>query len=121
MNTKRVGDRGEEMAADFLERKGLRILARKYRTPIGEIDLIAQEGKTLVFVEVKTRRTARCGSPAAAVGYAKQRKIARVAAWYMQTQADTPPCRFDVVEVYAPSGGAWSVRQLENAFETTWG
>ncbi|MCR5030783.1 MAG: YraN family protein [Selenomonadaceae bacterium] len=120
MNTKRVGDRGEEMAADFLERKGLRILARKYRTPIGEIDLIAQEGKTLVFIEVKTRRSARCGSPAAAVGYAKQQKIARVAAWYMQTRADTPPCRFDVVEIYAPSSGAWSVRQLENAFETTW-
>ena len=117
MNTKSVGDQGEEMAADFLERKGLKILARKYRTPIGEIDLIAQDGRTLVFVEVKTRRSARCGSPAAAVGYAKQRKIARVAAWYMQTLSDTPPCRFDVMEVYAPQGGAWSVRQLENAFE----
>ncbi len=117
MNTKPMGDRGEALAADFLEGKGLSILERKYRTPQGEIDLIAREGRTIVFVEVKTRRSQRCGSPGAAVGYAKQRKITRAAEWYMRTRRDTPPCRFDVIEIYAPAGGAWSVRHLENAFE----
>jgi putative endonuclease len=74
----------------------------------------------MVFIEVKTRRTARYGQPAAAVGREKQRRITRAAMWYMmnkQRQGEAPPCRFDVVEVYASSEGAWKVRQLESAFE----
>lgn len=118
MNTKRIGDRGEEQAAAYLEQKGYAILERQYRTPLGEIDLIARDGRTLAFVEVKTRRNERFGSPSSAVGWEKQRRIIRAAMWYMnQRQGDVPPCRFDVVEVYAPPEGAWKVRHLENAFE----
>ncbi len=118
MNTKRIGDRGEEEAAAYLEQKGYVILERQYRTPLGEIDLIARDGRTLAFVEVKTRRNERFGSPSSAVGWEKQRRIIRAAMWYMnQRQGDVPPCRFDVVEVYAPPEGAWKVRHLENAFE----
>ena len=118
MNTKRIGDRGEEEAAAYLEQKGYAILERQYRTPLGEIDLIARDGRTLAFVEVKTRRNERFGSPSSAVGWEKQRRIIRAAMWYMnQRQGDVPPCRFDVVEVYAPPEGAWKVRHLENAFE----
>ena len=120
MNTKGLGNRGEEAAAAYLEKNGYAILERQYRTPIGEIDLIAKVGKTLVFVEVKTRRSARYGAPSAAVGREKQRHIIRSAQWYMmrhERQGEVPPCRFDVVEVYASPNGAWDVRHLENAFE----
>lgn len=120
MNRKGLGNRGEETAAAYLEQKGYAILERQYRTPVGEIDLIVRDGKTLVFVEVKTRRSARYGQPAAAVGWEKQRRIIRGAMWYMmnrQRQREAPPCRFDVVEVYAAPDHAWKVRHLENAFE----
>ncbi len=119
MNTKPLGDRGEAAAADFLARKGLSILARQYRTPAGELDIVAKDGAALVFVEVKTRRTARFGRPALAVGASKQARIARAAVWYAQETLRSealPPCRFDVVEVYAAQDG-WRLRHLENAFE----
>lgn len=121
MNKKGLGNRGEKAAAAYLEQKGYAILERQYRTPIGEIDLIARDGETLAFVEVKTRRSARYGAPSAAVGREKQRHIIRSAQWYMmekQRQGEVPPCRFDVIEVYASPSGAWNVRHLENAFET---
>ncbi len=120
MNTKRLGDRGEDAAARFLTDKGCLILARKYRTPVGEIDLVVRDGNTLAFVEVKTRRSLRYGLPSDAVGAAKRRKIIRSAMWYIQaelTSSEMPPCRFDVVEVYAPSDGSWRVRHFENAFD----
>ena len=119
MNRKGLGNKGEETAAAYLEQKGYAILERQYRTPVGEIDLIARDGKTLAFIEVKTRRSARYGQPAAAVGTEKQRRITRAALWYMMNkkQGEAPPCRFDVVEIYATPDGAWKVRHLENAFE----
>ena len=121
MNRKGLGNRGEETAATYLEQKGYTILERQYRTPVGEIDLIARDGKTMVFIEVKTRRSARYGQPAAAVGWEKQRRIIRAAMWFMMNkgQGEASPCRFDVVEVFAPPDGAWEVRQLENAFEAS--
>ena len=71
-----------------------------------------------VCLEVKTRKTERYGRPALAVGLEKQRRIIRAAVWYTsKRQGELPPCRFDVVEVYAPAGGAWSLRHLEGAFE----
>ena len=118
MSTKTVGDQGEAIAADYLEQKGLSIIERKYRTPVGEIDLIVRAGRTLVFVEVKTRKSARYGRPAAAVGRDKQRRIIRAALWYTnKKQGETPPCRFDVVEIYVQPGGTWSVQHIEDAFE----
>ena len=122
MNTKGIGNRGEEIAAAYLEQKGYAILERQFRTPVGEIDLIARDGRTLAFIEVKTRRSARYGQPAAAVGREKQRRITRAAMWYMmnkQRQGAVLPCRFDVAEGYASPDGAWSVRHLENAFEAS--
>ena len=119
MNTKALGDRGEAAVAESLARKGFAILERNYRTPMGEIDLIARDGRTLAFVEVKTRKSERCGRPGAAVGREKQRRIIGAALWYMNREAKgaLPPCRFDVVEVYARPNGAWDIRYLENAFE----
>ena len=111
MNTKKFGDSGEAFAAEYLAGKGFSILERNYRTPMGEIDLIARDGRVLVFIEVKTRKTERYGRPALAVGLEKQRRIIRAAVWYTsKRQGELPTCRFDVVEVYTPMGGVWSIR-----------
>ena len=119
MSRQELGQRGEECAAAFLERKGYRIAARNYRAKVGEIDIIAwQDRETLVFVEVKTRTGLSYGKPAEAVNYYKQRKIIRTAQWYLlQKHIDGCRCRFDVIEVYAMTAGAWKVRQIEGAFE----
>ena len=118
MNKRSFGGQGEADARACLVGKGIKILEMNFRRPTGEIDLIARDGRVLVFIEVKTRKTERYGRPALAVGLEKQRRIIRAAVWYTsKRQGELPPCRFDVVEVYAPAGGAWSLRHLEGAFE----
>ena len=81
MNNKHLGDRGESYAEDYLRRQGYRILTRNYRTKIGEIDLIADDHGTLVFIEVKTRSSVRYGIPSEAVNYKKKQKIIQTAYW----------------------------------------
>lgn len=100
-----LGRRGEEAAARELARRGYKILDRNYRCPVGEIDLVARQGPTLVFVEVKTRTQDRFGAPAEAVGYRKQQKIRRVADFFMAHKREEALCRFDVVSVTMDSGG----------------
>ncbi len=100
-----LGKAGEDLACRELARRGYAILARRYRTRLGEIDIVADDHGTLVFVEVKTRAGERCGSPAEAVTGWKQRRLARMAADYLARQgvADRA-CRFDVVAVAIGSG-----------------
>lgn len=96
----RVGLDGEDAACAELRRRGYEILARRYRTRRGEIDIVAREGRTVVFVEVKTRADDRYGGGAAAVTWRKQRTIALVATEFLaRTGAGNVPCRFDVVVV----------------------
>ena len=117
MSSKALGDRGEAYAANYLRQNGYRILTRNYRTKIGEIDLIAEDQDTLVFIEVKTRSSVRYGMPAEAVNYKKRQKIIRTAYWYLCAQhRENAICRFDVLEVYAV-GDRWNVHQIKNAFE----
>ena len=117
MNNKILGKQGEDVAAEYLARKGYRIIARNYRVPRGEIDIVAQTSDTIVFVEVKTRRSECYGRPAAAVDYRKQAKIIGVAQWFLrQRRLEGWLCRFDVIEVYA-GPGEWRVRHLPAAFE----
>ncbi|MBQ7515418.1 MAG: YraN family protein [Schwartzia sp.] len=119
MNTKNLGNSGEEAAARYLAACRYRIRERQYRCPLGEIDLIAERDGWLVFIEVKTRRSLRYGAPALAVTPTKQRRIIRTATWYLQQHPPADrPCRFDVVEVFRTSEGKWHIRQYENAFET---
>jgi putative endonuclease len=95
-----LGRWGEEQAVRFLRRQGMKILERNYRTPVGEVDIIARQGKNLIFVEVKTRSGVAYGLPQEAVGRAKQRQIARTAQWYLgESKADRLQPRFDVVAV----------------------
>ncbi len=96
----RVGLDGEEAACAELLRRGYEILARRYRTRRGEIDIVARHGRTVIFVEVKTRADDRFGGGAAAVTWRKQRTIALVATEFLaRSGMGNVPCRFDVVVV----------------------
>ena len=95
-----LGYAGEDIACEELRRRGYEILARQFRTRRGEIDIVARQGPTVVFVEVKARSGQEFGGGAAAVTWRKQRRIARVALEFLARHG-TPdvPCRFDVVVV----------------------
>ena len=122
----RLGRRGERCAARALRRRGYSIIDRNYRTPVGEIDIVARHGDTLVFVEVKTRRNADDILPEDSVGTAKQRHIYRTAQFYLNEKNVSPDtdCRFDVISVTL-SDRWWSRTQIEifqNAFDApAWG
>ena len=112
----RLGREGERAAEAVLCAAGMRVLERRYRARLGEIDLIAEQGQWLVFVEVKARSGRGYGMPAEAVTAAKRRRMARVALLYLQRRGWLErPCRFDVVEVVA-AAGVLKVRHLVDAF-----
>ena len=95
-----LGRCGEDAAALYLAMQGYAIVARNVRTPVGEIDIIARQGLTLIFVEVKTRRTLAFGTPQEAVGPRKQRQIIRAAQWYLSdAQYRRFQTRFDVIAI----------------------
>jgi putative endonuclease len=120
---KRLGAGGEAIVEAHLEGLGWRILARNYRCRAGEIDLIAEEATarevTLVFVEVKTRRGKRHGSPIEAVDYHKRQKLVAVAQYYLgqrNSGGEEPSCRFDVAEVFVGPDALASVSLRRAAF-----
>ena len=103
-----LGDEGEGLAARHLRAQGFKILARQYRTALGEIDLIALDGDCVVFVEVKTRRSRAAGLPVEAVDRAKQAKLTRLALAYLKRKGLlNHSARFDVVAI------VWSEGQRE--------
>jgi len=112
-----LGRWGEDLACRTLQRLGLKVLARNLRTPVGEIDIVARQGRTLVFVEVKTRRSTVFGTPAEAVGPRKQRQIVRAAQWYLaDTRQPQAAVRFDVVAIVAGPGEP-QIEHLPAAFD----
>jgi putative endonuclease len=115
--TRDLGERGEALAERHLKRLGYRILERNYRCSLGEIDRIAVHGNTLVFLEVKARRTHDFGGPLEAVDRRKRRKLTRLAQYYVAQEGlhDTPQ-RFDVVGVWF-SAAEPRVEVIANAFE----
>jgi putative transposase len=114
---RQLGDHGEDLAAAALKKQGYKILARNYLTPLGEIDLIARQGKTLVFVEVKTRKSLRFGSPQEAVSFAKQQRLRRLAEYYVKQKrlGEDVLVRFDVVAIILGGDDA-QVEIIQNAF-----
>ena len=92
-----IGFDGEERAARFLAERGMAIVARNFRTRFGEIDLVARDGETLVFVEVRRRANAAYGDAADSITEAKRRRIESAARGYLATLRREPPCRFDVI------------------------
>ena len=112
-----LGEQGETLAVQALRREGYAILARRYRTRLGEIDIVALEGRCLVFVEVKARQHSGRGTPADAVTARKQRKIVAIAGVFLaRHRVDADACRFDVVAI-SLDGPRPRVEIIRNAFD----
>jgi len=117
----RTGKLGEQMAAAYLQEAGYQILERNYRCPFGEIDIIAREDDTLVFVEVKSRRSENFGLPQLAVGPDKQRRISKISLYYLQShRLDAENVRFDVVAILLRPENS-SIELIKDAFELAYG
>jgi putative transposase len=113
---RQLGDHGEDLAAAALKKQGYKILERNYVTPLGEIDLIARQGKTVVVVEVKTRKSFQFGSPQEAVSVTKQQRLRRLADYYLKDKRLAGmPVRFDVVAVTL-AGDEPQVEIISDAF-----
>ncbi|WP_066966425.1 YraN family protein [Microbulbifer sp. Q7] len=106
MDTTSIGKQMEAVAERHLKDAGLRIVERNFRGRFGEIDLIARNGNTLVFVEVRYRRSRSFGGAGVSVDFRKQRKLLATANGYLQYRKLDCPCRFDVITIEQDSGGA---------------
>ena len=114
-----LGSRGENVAARFLQGLGYNILVRNFRCAVGEIDIIAREGRTLVFVEVKTRE-ADDPMPEDQINADKQHRLTKAAKFYLgRYGTPPPPARFDVIAIVWPRGREPQVRHTPDAFEAT--
>ena len=117
MTTKTRGDWGEALVAEYLRDRGYGIIASQYRCRFGEIDLIARDGETLCFVEVKLRKDASHGLPREFVTASKQKKLRMTAQFYLAAHDLDAACRFDVAEVYTDEKhDRAKIEYIENAF-----
>ena len=116
INRRQTGTAYERRTGEYLKEQGYELIGYNFRCRQGEIDIIARDGRYLVFVEVKYRRDGQTGDPLEAVDRAKQRRISRTAQYYCLTHGygETTPCRFDVAAVLGTDG---EVRLVRNAFE----
>jgi putative endonuclease len=101
LSKKELGKLGEDLAADYLPRQGLKILLRNYRCPKGEMDLVAMEGDCLVFVEVRTRSSSSRGTAEESIRYDKLRRLKSIASYYLleRSASSWPPLRFDLLAI----------------------
>jgi putative endonuclease len=111
------GATGEREAEAFLVREGYEILEHNVRVKAGEIDLVALDGKTLCFVEVRARSGDSCGTAAESITERKMRRISRAAALYLCSRPHDGPCRFDVVTLDQDGHEPWRIEVLKNAFD----
>ncbi len=111
------GKTGEALAVDFLKQNGYILVCQNYRTRFAEIDIIARDGDTLCFIEVKARTRKDKALPRQAVTVAKQRKIITAAAWYLkENNLHDQRSRFDVMEMVL-NNGRWQMNLIPNAFQ----
>jgi len=113
-----LGKLGEKVSVEYLKKQGYQIVERNYRCRMGELDVIARDKDTLVFVEVRSRSTKRFGLPQESVGPAKQRKIRLLAEYYLQSlRQPLQKVRFDVMALYfGPNGKLLNINHIKNAF-----
>jgi len=115
--TSELGSRGEDAAAAYAERIGMTVIERNWRSGRGEIDIIALDGDALVFIEVKTRRSRRAGTPEEAVSQAKQLRLSRLASTYLTTSGIEPrTVRFDVIAIDVLAEDRALLRHHRSAF-----
>ncbi len=116
---KELGRKGEELAFRFLRKKGYRIIEKNYVCKLGEMDIIAKEKDTLIFIEVKTRTSALFGPPQLAVNFAKQRQLSKVALNYLkEKRLEDVKARFDVVAILLDQKEGIEI--IQNAFDLNW-
>lgn len=119
MKNELIGHWGESLAAEYLQKKRYRLIGANYRCRMGEIDLIAEKGRFIVFVEVKLRRSSAFAEAREFVDRRKQERILTAASLYLSQHETEKQPRFDVIEIYAPDGMATakpSITHLEDAF-----
>jgi len=114
---KDLGVEGENLAVRFLTKKGYSVIQRNHKTPFGEIDIIARDGDTIVFIEVKTRRDAMFGYPFEAVTKRKIRKLKNSALFYLKKQRRESRARFDVLSIFSTDSGLYEIEHIIDAFE----
>jgi putative endonuclease len=115
--SQKFGQSSEVLAVHYLKQSGYKIIERNYRTPLGEIDIIAKEKKTIVFVEVKSRRSIRYGSPKWAVTPKKKRTLSMAALHYLKaTRQTSSKARFDVIAIVSNQDEP-RIEIVKNAFE----
>lgn len=116
----KFGKFGENLAARHLKKQGYKIICKNYRTKLGEIDIIAKEDDTIVFIEVKSRRTSTFGHPKHSITLKKQQQISKTALYYLKsTKQSNVRARFDVVTVNSVNKKP-DVEIIKNAFELAW-
>lgn len=116
--SERLGDRGEVFAVRYLKQQRLRILETQHRNAYGEVDIIAQDGECVVFVEVKTRSSTEAGRPLEAVDHRKQQRLTRIAlAWLKRKKRLGKPARFDVISIVWADDCEPQLQHFRNAFE----
>jgi putative endonuclease len=117
----RVGREGEALAAAYLKKKGYRILKKNYHCPLGEIDIIAMDCKTICFIEVKTRSTSQYDRPEVAVHKSKQQRLSKLALWFLkENRLLNARARFDVVAI-TKRGDLSEIEHFVNAFDVRCG
>jgi putative endonuclease len=114
---KALGIKGETLAVKFLKGEGYKIITRNYKTSIGEIDIIAKDGDTIVFVEVKTRSDEFFGQPFEAVNKRKKQKMKNLALLYLKKQKKEFHVRFDVLSIFYRDNGKREIEHIKDAFE----
>lgn len=115
-DTRAQGRLGEDEAARWLVRRGYRIVERNFTCKAGEIDVVAEDGDTLCFVEVKARANRTFGRAIEAISAQKQRRIARAASWYLTQHPTDRPCRFDVLAMDLDPEEGWRFELVRDAF-----
>lgn len=117
-----LGKKGEGLALTYLKRKGYEIIEKNYRTNAGEIDIIGRDRDCVCFVEIRTRKTRKFGSPLESIDRKKQNQIAKTALIYIKNnRLEEGKCRFDVVSVEQIGGFLPNIKLIKNAFElNTW-
>ena len=117
MDKKILGNKGEDFAAEYYKKLGFTVTAQNYTCRGGEIDIIAENGEYIIFVEVKTRSQNSLYSPAEAVDYKKQKRLSVAAMKYLTENDVEKQPQFDVFEVYTANERIYKVNRIENAFE----
>jgi putative endonuclease len=118
VNNKTLGERGEAIAVAYLKGQKFTIIARNFRCKAGEVDIVARDGTTFVFVEVKTRRTLSCGPPQASVTLFKQRQNSKAAlTWLAKNRLHDAAARFDVIAILLREHQVPEIEHIRNAFD----